>query len=545
MKIKVALNIKTNSDADTSVDLVARPGDTVASVKEKVAGAQLIPFPEQELTLDGVVLADESKLAACGVGEGSCLGFKVKATEATLAQQLAELLQARDLSCDEIGLLYCYKHGVSIAQAFKLLGFEGKLQDFVCKQKSLSIDNGAISLVRADTPLKPFSVVDEIVQILQASDSGTMDIKTLCARFVEKFGANLSSIVGSRPVEFLSKESTIFEVHGRGLVSLKGAHKASEVAPPPGLSAPPGLGALPGLTGDDDDSTPSIDPQMFVDLHDSIHSRSFNSQVTKSLNDFVAALSDEIFLDIDHVVTGGSIVKGTAISGMATADVVLFLQGLPMTGHETWYPPLLQAVAEALLQNSQMARGIASMYVMDGYIKVCIKGPTPIEVDLYVSPAFESYQQILQIVGEQGADLSQSYTPALAKERMQFVARQPSAVKQTIRIMKWWRDQQEWDSLLSRPSDELLELVAIYSAVQTKPGSQKEAVANLMSLLSRFDQMRVVWSNNYSKDDVWAPLLSQRPLLMDPANPYVNVADSNIFNPAELMALASTTHFFW
>merc|ERR1719174_837511 len=156
-------------------------------------------------------------------------------------------------------------------------------------------------------------------------------------------------------------------------------------------------------------------------------------------------------------------------------------------------------------------------------------------IDIYLSPTFENYAHTLQVLGEQSLDIRKFYAPSLTRERTQFVARQPSSVKVTIRLVKWWRDQQEWYGPLARPSDELLELAAIYSAIQTKPADQKVAIANLMSLLSRFDQMRVVWSNHYSKDTVWTPLLRQRPLLMDPANPYINVADPKTFDCNELM----------
>jgi hypothetical protein len=549
MKIRVALNIKTSSEADTIVDLIVRPSETVASVKEKVAGSQLIPFPEQELSLDGVVLADESKLAACGIAEGSSVTLNINATEDALAQQLKELLQARDLSSDELGLLYCYKYGANINQALKLLGFDGKLQDFIGKQKSLSMENGTVTLVRTDTALKPFSVVDEIVHILKASTSGTMEIKELCNKFVQKFGVNLSSIVGSRPVEFLSKERTVFEVHGRGLVSLQGSRSATSTEAAV-VTEPPGLGgdAPPGLGGDaimDVEQPAPIDIQQFDDLHNRIHSQSFNSQVMKSINDLVAALADTSFLDIDHVVIGGSIGKGTAIPGDAAAEIVFFLCDLPTTGPRTWQLPLLRAIAGVLSEEFQTAHGIESLHVTEDCLKMTLQGWGPMAVELYLSPTFESYEKTIQVIGEQGTDTRKVYSSALAKERTNFVARQPSSVKATIRLMKWWRDQQEWYGRLSRPSDELLELVAIYSAVQTRPADKKEAIANLMSLLSRFEQMRVVWANFYEKDDVWTPLLSEKPLLMDPTNPFVNVADSQAFDASELMVLARTTHFFW
>merc|ERR1719188_2905059 len=166
-------------------------------------------------------------------------------------------------------------------------------------------------------------------------------------------------------------------------------------------------------------------------------------------------------------------------------------------------------------------------------------------VDLRFSPVFQSYAKAVQALGEQGPDARRFYAPTLVEERVQFISRQPGHVKVTIRLLKWWRDQQEWSSKLVRPSDELLELIAVYSAVQTKPSDQRMAVANVMSLVSRFDELRIVWSNYYSKGDVWAPLLRQRPLLMDPVNPFVNIADPQAFDAKELMTVAKTTHFFW
>lgn len=548
MQIRVTMNCKANAEVNSILDLVVRPNETVASVKEKVAGSQLVPFPEQELKLAGVVLADDSQLSACGVQEGSSLLFEVKATDASLAQQLCDLLQTRDLSADELGLLYCYKHGASIKQALLFIGFGGKLQDFIGTQKSLSMENGSVKVVKGDTSLKPFSVLDEVVQILKADESGSMEVKTVCAKFVGKFGVNLASIVGGRPVEFFLKEKGTFVVRS-GVVSLHGAKRKKKEAAVPAPASPPGLGAgPPGLSAEpsnDEVDLPSIDCQQFLELHSKIHSRPFNSKITQSLNDLVGALSDASFLDIDHVVTGGSIGKGTAISGVATAEVVLFLGGLPTTGQETWYAPLLKAVAGSMSEDFQATHGIESIQILDDCVKIHMQGPSPIVVDLYLSPTFEKYQDALQLLDEQEPNMRKFYHASLVKERTQFVARQPSSVKITIRLMKWWRDQQEWYGRLSRPSDELLEYATIYSAVQTKPADQKEAIANVMSLLSRFNQIRVVWSNYYSKDDIHGYMLRQKPLLMDPTNPFVNVADPKAFDASELMVLARTTHFFW
>ena len=161
------------------------------------------------------------------------------------------------------------------------------------------------------------------------------------------------------------------------------------------------------------------------------------------------------------------------------------------------------------------------------------------------SPAFDSYVKTVQALGALGPYARKPFEPSFVKERTQFVSKQPGHVKVTMRLLKWWRDQQAWSCALTRPSDFVLELVAIYASQQCGKVTQGQMIANCMSLLSRFDQLRVVWSNFYDPSDVWSPLMLQKPLLMDPVNPFSNVADPQDFDARELMSFAATTHFFW
>ena len=100
--------------------------DTVGSVKDKVAASQLIAFPEHHLAMKGEKMAEQKKLSEYGVSAGSELDFVLEGTEKSVVKQLSELLQSRDLTCDELGLLYCYKHGVSTNQALKTIGIDAK-----------------------------------------------------------------------------------------------------------------------------------------------------------------------------------------------------------------------------------------------------------------------------------------------------------------------------------------------------------------------------------------------------------------------------------
>jgi len=530
MKVQMNLQIKANAGDNSTFELVVGAADTVSVVKERVTALQLIPFAEQDLKFNGEVLADGKSLSDCGVKEGSSLDFEVKASESSLVKQLGDLLQARDLSTNELGMLYCYKHGVHINLAMKMIGHEGKLADFLQKQKGLSLDNGRVALKREESALKPFSVTDEVVQILK-SGSGPMDIKDLKAAFVQKFNASMVSVAGMKPMDFLAKNKDVFTVNGR-FISLKGAEieqkaleKTAPVAPPPGLEQVVEQGPV---------------DQEYLDLHKEICGDSFDSKTAQTLSQIVDAISDMVFLNVDHIVKGGSVGKGTAIPGASDAEVVFFLKGMPVTGQDMWLPPLLKAVFGVL---SESLEGVQNMQIIGDSLQMTVQDL--ITVDVRFSPVFQSYAKVIKSLGEQGLESRKFFTTTLAKESTLFISQQPKAVKMTIQLLKWWRDQQNWSDSIMRPTNEMLELMAVYSAVQTKPADQRTAIANVMALLCQFSDLRIVWSNYYSKDDVWAPLLRQRPLLMDPTNPFVNVADAQSFDSTELMAFASSTHFFW
>lgn len=545
MKVRVNVNVKANASENTTLDMIVGATDTVSAVKERIAALQLIPPGDHLIKVGDEILPDSKSLEDCGVTDGVALGFDVSASDKTFVAQLAELLQARDLSPDELGLLYCYKHGVSINQAMKLIGFDGKFADYLKTQKPFIVEQGRVTLHREDTALKPFSVTDEIVQLLKGSN-GSMEVKDLTSKFVQKFNVSMLSITGMKPVEFFSKHRNLFTVSGR-IVSLKGAEpvrpaiapwdskKEKTVAmPPPGLEAE----CAPEMP-----ETEHVENQQYLDLHNRICGRSFNSKVAQTLSDIVDAVTRTTFLNIEKVVKGGSIAKGSAITGVSDAEIVFFVYGVPQAGHDKWLPSLLRATHGVLTEHLSNEHGVEGLCITDDSVQMKVKGI--ITVDLRFSPVFDSFAKVIQTIGNQGPEVRKHYTPSLVQERTQFIAKQPGHVKVTIRLLKWWRDQQEWSSKLLRPSDEILELLAVYSAVQSKPADQRIAVANVMLLLSQFNDLQIVWSNYYGKEDVWSPLLRQRPLLMDPTNPFVNIADAQFFDAREMMKLAQTTRFFW
>merc|ERR1719217_1854797 len=395
-----------------------------------------------------------------------------------------------------------------------------------------------------------------------------MEVTALCSKFIQKFHVSVANVVQMRPLDFIMKEKTKFALVGNNMVTLKEFEKQEKAkqekakvegsalrmarsrspqtsrAPPP---APWRQQEAPKRRSPSPRARPVTqqieqNEEMYQELHTKISSRSFNSRVAQALSTIKETVESKLFLNVVEVSKGGSVGKGTAITDCEDAELVFFVKGLPTEGHKKWLPPLLKSVQSVLTENLD-AEMAAEIECTETSVQVSMKNQ--VTVDLRFSPAFESCASTVQALGASGPEARKPFEASFVKERTQFVAKQPGNVKVTIRLLKWWRDQQQWSCALTRPSDYVIELIAIYAYQQCGKLTQSQMIANCMSIFARFDQLRVMWSNYYDQKDVWSPLMMQRPLLMDPVNPFSNIVDPQDFDSRELTQFASTTHFFW
>jgi hypothetical protein len=423
---------------------------------------------------------------------------------------------------------------VSTNQALKTVGVDVKLSDFLATRKEFIVEAGKVSGKRDDTSLQPVSVSAQLVEILK-SHGASLAVPTLCTQFLQKFNVSVASAVHMRPLDFLMQEAAFTIVDGR--VSLKEWAPEKPRAEKPRAKSPAARAKSPAPKPV---KTVQLDQneQLYTDLHAKISSRSFNSRVAHALTTIKDTVEAECFLAIDSVVKGGSVGKGTALTGCEDAELVFLVRGLPAEGHAKWLPPLLRSM-QATLQGRVADMNFS---LTDDSVRAETKGLT---VDLRFAPVLGTYVETVQALGKLGPYARKPFEPSFAEQRVQFIGKQPGHVKVTMRLMKWWRDQQTFSCSLTRPSDYLLELLCIYVAQQCGKVTQAQMIANCMALLAKFDGIRVCWSNFYDASDVWAPLLRQKPLLMDPVNPFTNVADPQDFDPREVQVLAAKTHFFW
>jgi len=344
---EVSVKTMEKGAATAKVEMTVTPAETVRSVKEKVAAAQLIAFPEHKLVCGGEKLDEKKTLGDCGVTEASAVEFVLEATEDSVVTQLKELLKSRDLTCDELGLLYCYKHGVSTNQALKTIGIEMKLADFIKDRKEFVLEGGKISMVRDDTSLKPLSVADQLEQILK-ENGPTMEVTALCSKFIQKFHVSVANVVQMRPLDFIMKEKTKFALVGNNMVTLKefekqekAKHEKAKVegsalrmarsrspqtsrAPPP---APWRQQEAPKRRSPSPRARPATqqieqNEDLYQELHTKISSRSFNSRVAQALSSIKEIVEQHCFLNVVDVVKGGSVGKGTAITDCEDAELV-------------------------------------------------------------------------------------------------------------------------------------------------------------------------------------------------------------------------------
>ncbi len=65
----------------------------------------------------------------------------------TVATQIRTILTTGELTVDELGLIYCYKHGVSVNQALKALGSSLRLPELLNTMSDVVLENGKVCIL--------------------------------------------------------------------------------------------------------------------------------------------------------------------------------------------------------------------------------------------------------------------------------------------------------------------------------------------------------------------------------------------------------------
>jgi hypothetical protein len=147
--------------------MVLQRSDTVARVKEILAAAKLVPFPDRELLLAGTKLQDNLSMSDAGVTDGALLVLSVCASESALVSQLVELLGERTpLSPTDLSLHYCQRFGTPVCQSLRMLGLRGNFRRFIEGHPRFSLNDGCVTLV---DDAQARHVLDSVIDLLSES----------------------------------------------------------------------------------------------------------------------------------------------------------------------------------------------------------------------------------------------------------------------------------------------------------------------------------------------------------------------------------------
>eukprot|EP00397_Hematodinium_sp_SG-2012_P019468 GEMP01020003.1.p1 GENE.GEMP01020003.1~~GEMP01020003.1.p1 ORF type:complete len:531 (+),score=115.87 GEMP01020003.1:28-1620(+) len=267
----------------------------------------------------------------------------------------------------------------------------------------------------------------------------------------------------------------------------------------------------------------------------------------RTLNKVIEAVAAKLLADttlpISQIRRSGPIEKGTEAESDGDAQIVVFIKDLPFDRHEEWLPSFLAKVHSTLCDGFKNPHLCVyeKLEIMKNGIRASVR--SSVFLDIVFSPLITVHNAIAAMRNVDPEQFAY-YEPALLCPRLEFFLKLSSVAKKTIIFLKSWRDQQNWISSWYRPSDALLEMLVAFLAIKTDC-SEKQGIAvrQAFQILERFAELKITVLEYFHVDDIPKQFRNVRPLILDVANPYVNLADPTLFNSSQIISLAQQTHF--
>ncbi|XP_013391360.2 2'-5'-oligoadenylate synthase 1-like [Lingula anatina] len=252
-----------------------------------------------------------------------------------------------------------------------------------------------------------------------------------------------------------------------------------------------------------------------------------------AIDRLVRYLQTEVSVDVDSVIKGGSLGKGTALKDKSDIDCVVFINYVgdlrssirAMSGQ--WLQETIEKIRRCLRNWKSLPEFEVVGETMHAVKLRYKRGSFTCDVDLL--PAIDilkkgTPQQVYDAMKSLSPHLREYCSAPLVQLQVEFVKRQQPVVKDLIRFVKHWRKERFRDCHVSKsrlPSSYLLELLCIKVWEMTgRPWTmdKRQGLKAVMSLLTERSHQRVEWSENYNPSKY--PLSSTFDLLVrDPANP--------------------------
>ncbi|XP_046576012.1 2'-5'-oligoadenylate synthase 2-like [Haliotis rubra] len=239
---------------------------------------------------------------------------------------------------------------------------------------------------------------------------------------------------------------------------------------------------------------------------------------------------------VSMVVKGGSLGKSTNVLGKSDVDMVVFINDVSSVQHlQDSMKYILDTLKETLdTQWSQFAGSLK--YIRDTshgiqYQLGCGKSSHVHDVDIL--PAFNileakqprnAFEEMKSKTPKERA----YYSVCFAQKQVAFVKEVPIKVKNFIRLLKYWA-KVEINREQKAVTSYFLELVAIsFWKNRRSPDdfNTNDWFKEIMTQLADLTSLRILWPDKYTVSLYYNvhEVFPKNPVVLDPANPYINVA---------------------
>uniref|UniRef100_A0A8C9Q4J4 2'-5' oligoadenylate synthase n=1 Tax=Spermophilus dauricus TaxID=99837 RepID=A0A8C9Q4J4_SPEDA len=243
------------------------------------------------------------------------------------------------------------------------------------------------------------------------------------------------------------------------------------------------------------------------------------------------------------MVSGGSYSRETVLRNHSDGTFVLFLDHLAKFQDQKKNQQEILDIIEQQLKARLLALGLTAGYQILRFgghlnIEVSTRWQT---VSFKVLPAFNALGECSwgrSLPGPVTSAFPGEFSVCFAELRKKFFSKYPRKLKDLILLIKYWYQQcqKKWriSSLFSGYALELLTVYAWEQGCGAEDFDMAQGVGTVLGLIEQKDLLCVYWTVNYDFEDetvrnvLLQQLRSQRPVILDPADPTNNVSRQGV-----------------
>jgi len=232
---------------------------------------------------------------------------------------------------------------------------------------------------------------------------------------------------------------------------------------------------------------------------------------------------------IDRCSLVGGLAKKTSTPMKADADIVVFYNNQFVDKESVIqdFKRVLMVKNSSGIRNIHITRNDTLKFVLDDIsfdLLIAQNNATGIQRDVVAEQRINSFRKIKQAgnysksFGELGVQVTES--------SVAFMKEQRDLIRDVARLAKFWNQNQSFEKKIYGQST-IMELLATKAGLEeinnSANPSLKNAFKRFLVILRNITDAYVVFFNYYNKSDVPMEVLRQKPLLLDPTNPYNNL----------------------